>query len=86
MDHPILCTKLTYYGFRGSSYDLMCNYLAQQQQRVLFQFRMSKWPAVSVGAPQGPILGPLLLSLSYYSYCVFVYLLYEVFTQPNYKL
>jgi len=29
VDHSILCTKLTYYNFQGSSYDLLCNYLAQ---------------------------------------------------------
>ena len=34
VDHSILCTKLTYYAFQGSSYDLLCNYLAERQQRV----------------------------------------------------
>ena len=63
VDHLILCTKLMYYGFRGSSHDLFHSYLAQRQQRVLFQSRMSKWAAVSIGVPQGSILGSLLFAL-----------------------
>ena len=63
VDHSILCTKLTYYGFRGSSYDLLCNYLAGRQQRVLFHGDLSDWGTVSIGVPQGSILGPLLFAL-----------------------
>ena len=40
---------------------MTCNYVAQWQQRVLFQSRMSKWVAVSVGVPLGSILGPVLV-------------------------
>ena len=36
VDRNILCSKLTYYGFQGTSYDLLCDYLMDQRQRVLF--------------------------------------------------
>ena len=63
VNHSILCSKLSYYGFRGSSYDLLCSYLSDRQQRVLFHGNLSDWGAVSIGVPQGSILGPLLFAL-----------------------
>ena len=54
VDHSILCTKLT-YGFQGSSYDLLCNYLAERQQRVSFHGDLSNWGAISIRVPQGSI-------------------------------
>ena len=36
VDHTILYSKLTYYGFQGTSYDLLCYYFMDQRQRVLF--------------------------------------------------
>ena len=63
VDHSILCTKLTFYGFQGPSYNLLCNYLAEWQQRVLFHDDFSNWGATSIGVPQGSILRPLLFAL-----------------------
>ena len=41
----------------------MTCYLAEQQQRVLFNGDLSNWGAISIGVPQGSILGPLLFAL-----------------------
>ena len=55
-----LCSKLRYYGFQAS-YDLLCDCLSDRQQRVLFNGDISDWGTVTIGVPQGSILGPLLI-------------------------
>jgi len=52
-----------YYGFQGTSFNLLCNYLSDRQQRVLFNGELSDWETISIGVPQGSILGPLLFTL-----------------------
>ena len=42
---------------------MLCNYLAGRQQRVLFHGDLSDWGTVSIGVPQGSILGHLLFAL-----------------------
>ena len=74
VDHSILCTKLTYYGFRGSSYDLLSDYLSGRQQRVMFHGDLFNW---GISVPQG---SSLTLCFLYYNdlssiakYCMYVY-------------
>ena len=52
-----------FYGFWGSSFDLLCSCLSDRWQRVLFHGELSEWGAVSIGIPQGSILDPLLFAL-----------------------
>jgi len=54
---------LKFYGFQGTSYELLHNYLSDWQQQVLFNSNLSKWGSVTIGIPQGSILGPLLFAL-----------------------
>ena len=63
VDHAILLSKLRYYGFQGASYNLLCSYLFDRWQRVLFHGKLSDWGTVSIGVPQGSILGPLFFAL-----------------------
>ena len=63
VDHKILLSKLRHYGFQGNSFDFLCNYLSDRQQRVLFNGELSDWVTISIGVTQRSILGPLLFTL-----------------------
>ena len=63
IDHSILLTKLKQYGIVGSTYLWFESYLFNRWQCVSSQGCLSEWGAISVGVPQGSILGPLLFSI-----------------------
>lgn len=60
VDHKILLTKLSIYGIQGSSLQWFKSYLTNRFQFVSYNNEQSNNMSVSVGIPQGSILGPLL--------------------------
>jgi hypothetical protein len=60
LDHCILLEKLSYYGIVGSSLNWFKSYLSDRKQYVTFNGSVSNTTDISIGVPQGSILGPLL--------------------------
>ena len=60
LDHDILLHKLSYYGITGVAIDLFTSYLTNRKQYVEFNNKRSVYADITVGVPQGSILGPLL--------------------------
>ena len=60
INHEILYSKLKYYGLQHSALGLMKSYLSNRRQYVHFRGRDSNHGNVTIGVPQGSILGPLL--------------------------
>ena len=59
MDHSILIGKLEHLGIRGMPLELLKSYLSGRNQYVIFGDAESHHGEISVGVPQGSILGPL---------------------------
>ena len=58
VNHNILLGKLNHYHFSPSLIRLMCSYLSNRRQSVLFkEFKSNEYTALS-GIPQGSNLGP----------------------------
>ena len=61
--HDLLIAKLDAYGFNYNSLKLVHDYLSDRFQRVRVNSRYSQWSFISVGVPQGSILGALLFNI-----------------------
>ena len=61
IQHTILLKKLEHYGIRGIALDLINDYLSNRKQYVYYDNHCySTLSDVTVGVPQGSVLGPLL--------------------------
>ena len=58
--HDILLNKLEHYGIRGPALDLLTDYLSNRFQYVTLDGVCSDLLPMSIGVPQGSVLGPLL--------------------------
>ena len=60
LNHDMLIYKLKAYGLSETSLKLMQSYLTNRKQYVEINITQSTKNYISVGVPQGSILGPLL--------------------------
>ena len=61
VDHSILLGKLYHLGIRGTPWELIRSYFSNRRQYVVFNGAESSQQEITVGVPQGSILGPLFL-------------------------
>jgi hypothetical protein len=63
INHDILLYKLQYYGIRNNALSLLKSYLTNRKQFVEIDNIKSEFSDLSIGVPQGSILGPLLFTI-----------------------
>ena len=60
VNHGILLNKMYHYGIRGSIHSWFKNYLSNRHQTTIVSGETSSIGNISLGVPQGSVLGPIL--------------------------
>ena len=63
VNYGILFEKLNFYGIRGNVLKLLKNYFSNRKQYVQVDGESSSYLNISVGVPQGSVIGPLAFLL-----------------------
>ena len=63
VSHDILLNKLEHYGIRGEAHTLIKSYLSDRKQFVSVGDSISDLRDLTIGVPQGSVLGPLFFLL-----------------------
>ena len=61
--YDLLIAKLSAYGFQRNALKLIYSYLTNRSQRVKVRSKNSTAQRISIGVPQGSVLGPLLFNI-----------------------
>ena len=62
-DHSILLRKMKKIGFGGNLIRWLASFLSGRRQAVRVGDILSEWKLVTLGVPQGSVLGPLMILL-----------------------